>query len=98
MVENMSELSKKDTGILIVVVERLMKQVLPRLLTLKEKVDKGNALNQADIDFLDKIIANANQTMPLMGNHPQLHDFCAHVVHLYKEITLTALENEEKQS
>lgn len=94
----MTELSKKDTGILIVVAERLMKQVLPRLLALKEKVDTGNALNNADIDFLDKIIANANQTMPVMGSHPQLHDFCAHVVHLYKEITVKALENEEKQA
>jgi hypothetical protein len=94
----MSELSKKDAGILMVVVERLMKQVRPRLLALKEKVDNGNALNDTDIDFLEKIIANANQTMPSMGGHPELHEFCAHVVHLYKEITEKALENEEKCS
>ncbi len=94
----MIDYSAKDMGVLMVLTERFMKRTLPRLKLLKEKVAQGNNLSDVDIDFLEDIMANANQNMPAMDAHPELHEFCEHVVHLYKEITAQALDNEQKNS
>lgn len=93
----MAELSKKDAGVILALVERFEKQRLPTLLTLKEKVHNGNALSDWDVEFLDRVIDDATRTMRLTVGNPELHGFCAHVIHLYKEITEKALENEEKE-
>ncbi len=90
----MPELSKKDAGVIMTLIERFEKQRLPTLLQLKEKIDNGAALSNVDIEFLDKVMDDAMRTMPLTEGHPELHSFCAHVVHLYREITTRALQNE----
>lgn len=90
----MSELSKKHAGVILAVVQRFERQRLPMLLTLKEKVEKGKALSDWDVEFLNRVIDDATRTMPLAEGDPELHEFCAHVVHLYQEITSKALENE----
>jgi hypothetical protein len=90
----MAELSKKDAGVIMALIERFERQRLPTLLQLKEKIDNGAALSNVDIEFLDKVMDDAMRTMPLTEGHPELHSFCAHVVHLYREITTRALQNE----
>jgi len=90
----MSELSKKDAGVIMALIERFERQRLPTLLELKEKTDNGAALSNVDLEFLDKVMDDAMRTMPLTEGHPELHSFCAHVVHLYREITAKALQNE----
>lgn len=92
----MDESSKKECGVLLVLVERFKKQKLPRLKTIKTKVDNGNLLSDMDIDFLERVIDDANRTMPLSYGHPDLHEFCAYVVNYYEKITKKALENEKK--
>ncbi len=92
----MSGLSKKYVGILQSLVEEFETHRFPRLLRLKEKVDAGTCISDIDIEFLDKVIQDARRTMPLTLNHPELHEFCVCVVHLYKEISEKALENECK--
>lgn len=96
--ENMPELSAKDVGIILALVDRFETQRLPTLLALKERVDNGDALSDVEVEFLDKVIDDATRTMPLTEGHPELHSFCVHVIHLYKEITEKALKNEEKGS
>ena len=91
----MSDLSKKNSGVLLVVAEEFRKHRLPRLLGLKGEVENGKTLDNADIEFLDRIVDDASQTMPLTVDNPELHEFCAHVVHLYKEVTEKALVNEK---
>lgn len=94
----MPELSEKDAGVILALVNRFETQRLPTLLALKERVDNGDALSDVDIQFLDRVIDDATRTMPLTKGHPELHGFCAHVIHLYNEITEKALKNEEKGS
>jgi hypothetical protein len=92
----MTELSKED-GVIMALEERFEKQRLPRLLTLKDKVDAGGVLDDTEIAFLEQVISDAMRSKPLMDRHPDWQEFCAYVVHLYEEITEKALRNEEKR-
>jgi hypothetical protein len=91
----MSDLDKED-GVILALIERFEKQRLPRLQALKEKVEGGEHLSEEDIEFLDTVIHDAQQSKPLIDRHPDWQSFCAHVVHLYETITEKALENEKK--
>ncbi len=91
----MTDVSKED-GIILALIDRFEKHRLPRVLDLKEKVDKGELLNESDMAFLEKVIEDAIQNKPLIDKHPEWQEFCAGVVHLYEQITEKALENEER--
>jgi hypothetical protein len=91
----MSE-SSKDTGIISVILQRLDTQRLPRALALKAKVDKGELLNDFDIEFLEEAFADANRIISLIERHPEYQTLEASVIHLYKEIMDKAMSNEEK--
>lgn len=90
----MSEPSKDD-GVILALIDRFEKQRLPRLQALKEKVDAGGLLSEEDIEFLDTVIHDAQQSKPLIDRHPDWQSFCANVVHLYETITEKALDNEK---
>ena len=89
----MSE-SSKDSGMIQVLAERFEKQRLPRVLSIKEKVDKGGVLDEFDIEFLEQVFEDANTIKPLLDRHPEWQPLAARMVHLYKDITETALKNE----
>lgn len=89
----MSE-SLKDSGMIQVLAERFEKQRLPRALSIKEKVDKGGVLDEFDIEFLEQVFEDANTIKPLLDRHPEWQPLAMRMVHLYKEITETALKNE----
>lgn len=91
----MPDSSSHDLGVITALVRRFETQRLPTLMALKEKVDSNQALSDADLDFLARVLDDATRTMPLTEGHPELHGFCARVVHLYEEITARALRNEE---
>ena len=91
----MAEISAED-GVLVALEERLVKFRLPRALDIKEKVDRGEPLNQWDAAFLEKVLADVQDVLPLIEQKPDLQAIYARVVHLYKEITEKALENEKK--
>jgi hypothetical protein len=90
----MTDLSEED-GVILALIERFEKQRLPRLKALKEKVDSGGLLGAGDIDFLNTVIHDAQQSKRLVDRHPEWHEFCADVVHLYETITSKALANEK---
>jgi hypothetical protein len=89
----MSE-SSKDSGMIQVLAERFENQRLPRVLSIKEKVDKGGVLDEFDIEFLEQVFEDANTIKPLLDRHPEWQPLAARMVHLYKDITETALKNE----
>jgi hypothetical protein len=68
---------------------------LPRLLRLKDKVDRGEAISDVDFDFLCKEIKDACTMKHLTFSYPELEEFCLHVGHLYKELCDRAVENEK---
>lgn len=92
----MNDISKKHAGILQSIIEEFEVHRLPTLLCLKDKVDDGETISDGEMEFLCKVIDDARRTMNMTTTHPELHEFCLHVVHLYKEISEQALENEKK--
>ena len=90
----MSE-SSEDLGLITVLLQRLETQRLPRALSLKDKVDRGEVLDDFDIGFLEEVFADTSNVRPLVAQHPEYQDLVARMMTLYKEITDKALENEK---
>ena len=91
----MTESTDKEAGIIQALAERLEKQRLPMALKLKEKVDQGGLLNEADIAFLEEVFAGSTQLKPMLDAHPEWQELAARMIGLYGEITAKALENEQ---
>jgi hypothetical protein len=87
--------SLEDPGVLSVVMERFQKQRLPRILDIKELVEKGQTLNDNDIAFLEEVFEDTRQYQGFVNQHPEFQALYARVVHLYEQITERALENEK---
>lgn len=85
----------KDSGLIQVLAERLEQQRLPRILSIKEKVDAGGVLDDFDIEFLEQVFEDATRLKPLADAHPEWQPLAAKLIHLYNEITAKALENQK---
>ena len=88
--------SADDLGVIYALIERFEKQRLPRLLEIKKRVDKGEVFTELDIQFIAEVTHDAQRSKPLIDRHPEWHEFCAEVIHLYEEVVEKALENEKK--
>ena len=86
--------ASKDTGLIQVLAERLEKQRLPRALSIKEKVDSGEVLDEFDIEFLEQVFEDAHEIKPLLDRHLEWQPLAAKMLSLYKEITDKALQNQ----
>ena len=84
----------KDLGTLAVLAKRMVEERLPKALAMKARVDKGEVLNDADLAFLDEVVAGAQQNWDLLKD-PRVLEIAGRMVQLYKEITEKALENEK---
>ncbi len=83
-----------EDGLIVVLLDRMRTQRLPRILGIKTKVDAGDTLDQSDIDFLNEVFDDSNNNKAILDRHPELHDIAAQMVSLYREITARALANE----
>lgn len=91
----MTEVSKEE-GIAFTLLERFEKFRLPRALDIKERVDRGEPLGDADIAFLERVMGDAEEVGRLVEKHPEYRSLYTRVVSLYQQITQKALENEQQ--
>ncbi|MGB9493271.1 MAG: hypothetical protein WCA83_00535 [Azonexus sp.] len=85
----------QDTGMLAVLVERLEAQRLPRALAMKEKVDRGECLDEFDLALLEEVFADSAKLKPLLDRHPEYEQIVIKMRTLYHEITEKGLANEK---
>lgn len=85
----------KDAGLIQVMAAHLEMHQLPMALSLKEKVDRGETLNEFDIEFLEEIMRETQEGRALLERHPEWHEVIIKLIRLYKDITSKALENEQ---
>jgi len=85
-----------DQGTIQVLLDRLTHLRLPRALELKAKVDRGETLDSHEVDFLQRVLEDANSAQSIIERNPKIHDVAMRLVSLYSEITKKALENEQK--
>ena len=87
--------TSKDAGLIQVLAEQLETKRLPRALSMKEKVDNGETLDELDIKFLEEVFNDAQSVSLLVDRHPEWQGLATKMMLLYKEITDKALENEK---
>lgn len=87
----------RDLGTVQALLDRLVKQRLPRLADVKHRVDAGEKLSDADIEFLRGSMQDAQDSSRYVVRHPELQALGARVSTLYAEIMRGATENETRQ-
>ena len=92
----MSNSWSEDAGTIQVLLARLNSERLPRALDLKSKVDRGERLDESDVQFLQTVLEDASGVQHLAAKHAGFQSLVGSLNSLYCEIIARALENEPR--
>lgn len=83
-------------GMIAVLMERFERHQLNRILGLKHSVAAGQRIEDHDRDFLEALCHQALESKRVVDQAPQYQSLFLQTVHLYREISARALENEQQ--
>lgn len=86
-----------DTGVIVALARRLETIRLPLAQELKDKVDRGDKLNDLDMTFLEEVNEDIQKVRPILDRNPEWQPIAAKMLELYNEITAKAIENEQSE-
>lgn len=86
-----------DEATLQALLNRLLQFRLPRALELKQRVDQGECLTDADLAFLKVALEDARNGQQYVARNPRFHALGAQLVQLYDQIVSRATENEQRR-
>ena len=88
--------TSNDAGMIQVLLDRFNNQSLPRMLEIKAKAERGEKLNDYELEFLERALEGTRSASHMLQRHPEFTDLVARIMSLYKEIATKALANESK--
>lgn len=88
----------KDAGMIQQLLKRLNEDRLPEALRLKEKVSRGECLDDFEIRFMKSVLEDTSQAWRLAARYPEYQDLIDRVATLYCDITERAAENQQATS
>lgn len=88
--------SKRELGIKTAILQRIHKQYLPQLELMKRRLDRGECLNDYDMDVLERIIANSSEWQWRFSGESEQR-FFSRLSRLYLQVMQQALENEQSR-
>ena len=89
--------SEIDAGTITALMLRMDEVRLPRVRRLQDKVNAGELLDDADIDFLKRVHDDYQANQALMQRNPEYFHIMSCFIDLYAEIIAKGLDNEKNR-